>query len=162
MHKAGRGLSMKCESAKNRASIYPRNSGLAWLRIPREDAAGSCLSDLVRNGIASSNAFRDGDSLNSLDELAKPQRRFRCAATPRRLSTNWRVLIAIYPQLDAITARWEETVSSHASRTSRPRSALCHGTRFAALPSKRLGKFTPRTPSTTRRTGDSLVRARNA
>ena len=70
--------------------------------------------------------------ISSLHELAKTQRRFRGAATPRRLSPTWRVLVAIYPQLDAFTARWEETVSSHASRTSRPRSALCHGARFAA------------------------------
>ena len=162
MRKAGRGLSMKCESAKNRASIYRRNCVHSWDRLLSASAAGSCLSDLARNGVASSSAFRDEDSSSSLHELAKPQRRFCRAATPRRLSTTWKVSAAIYPQLDTITARWEETVSSHASRPSRPRSALCHGTRFAALPSKRLGKFTPRTPSTTRRTGDSLVRARNA
>ena len=162
MRKAGRGLSMKCESAKNRASIYRRNCVHSWDRLQSASATESCLSDLARNGVAPSNAFRDGDSSNSLHELAKPQRRFRRAATPRPLSPTWKALGAIYLKLGAITARWEESVPSHASRTSRPRSALYHWTRFAALPSKRLGKFTPRTPSTTRRTGDSLVRARNA
>ena len=112
-----RGLSMNCESTNNRDSIYRRNSGLAWLRIPPEGDAGSCLSDLARNGVASSNAFRDGDSSSLLNELAKTQRRFRVAAIPRRSSTTWRVLAAIYPQLDSITSRWEETPWSHASRT---------------------------------------------
>lgn len=99
--------------------------------------------------------------ISSLHELAKTQRRFRRAAATRLLSPTWNVLAAIYPQLDAITARSEETVSSHASRMSRPRSAPFHGTRFAALRNKRLGRFTPRTPFTAR-TSNSLVRACNA
>ena len=116
MLKNGLGSSMKCESAKNWASIYRRNCVLSWDRLLSASAAGSCLSDLARNGIASSNAFRDGDSSNSLHELAKPRRRFRRAATPRRLSPTWKALAAIYLQLGAITARWEETVWSRASR----------------------------------------------
>ena len=160
MHKAGRGLSMKCERAIIRDSIYRVGCVLSWDSLPSAHAAGSCLSDLARSGIASSNAFRDGDSSNSPHEPANPPRRFRGAATPRRLSPTWKALGAICLKLGAITARWEEIASSHASRTSRPRSALCDGARFAALRNKRLGRFTPRTPSTTLM-HDTFLRSRN-